>query len=155
FVEWLATERRRGRRLVLCTGSDDLLAQPVAQHLKLFDEVMASRDLINLSGACKRDALVERFGSRGFDYAGNSAVDLAVLSQWHAAIVVNAAPRVVSAASNLAQVERVFRRNFSLRQMSRVLRVHQWTKNLLVFVPLITSHRLFEAPQFCRALLML
>src|SRR5215471_16156439 len=31
------------------------------------------------------------------------------------------------------------------RILARLLRVHQWSKNLLVFAPVITSHRVFSA----------
>jgi hypothetical protein len=63
-----------------CTG-DGVgygIGQAVERHLGLFDEVLASNGQTNLRGAAKGAALVERFGERGFDYAGNSHVDLAV-----------------------------------------------------------------------------
>ncbi|MFA5140453.1 MAG: UbiA family prenyltransferase [Elusimicrobiota bacterium] len=38
-----------------------------------------------------------------------------------------------------------------LREMLKEARPHQWVKNLLVFVPLVTSHRLAEAETFASA----
>lgn len=35
----------------------------------------------------------------------------------------------------------------------RALRVHQWVKNLLVFVPVLLDHRLFQLPVLARAIL--
>ena len=154
LVAWLSSEHQRGRHVVLCTASDDLLARPVAHHLKIFDEVIANQDLRNLAGACKRDALVERFGQRGFDYAGNSSVDLHVWRACRAAILVNAPSRLVDAAAKISEVARVFPRALRSRKLYRTLRMHQWIKNVLIFVPIVTSHRIFEPRLFLRALLM-
>lgn len=99
--------RAAGRRIVLATGSAQSLAEAVAQHLGLFDEVFGSSPGCNLVGAAKAEALVRRFGRRGFDYAGNSRADLQVWPQARAAIVVNAAPSVLHAARRIAQVETV------------------------------------------------
>jgi 4-hydroxybenzoate polyprenyltransferase len=154
LVEWLSSEHQRGRRLVLCTASDDLLARPVAHHLKIFDEVIANQDLRNLAGACKRDALVERFGERGFDYAGNSSVDLHVWRACRAAILVNAPAKIVDAATRISDVARVFPRAIRSRKLFRTLRMHQWIKNVLIFVPIVASHRILEPRLFLRALLM-
>src|SRR5215472_11861999 len=71
----LRSERARGRRLVLATASDALLAAPVARHLGVFDEVIASNGELNLKGRTKRDALTMRFGEKGFDYVGDARAD--------------------------------------------------------------------------------
>jgi len=154
LIEWLSEERANGRRLVLCTGSDLSLAQPVAGHLQLFDDVIANQDLRNLAGALKRDFLVERFGSHGFDYAGNAAVDLDVWGECHHAIVVNATATVLRGAKDVAEVERVFPRSGRATDILRVLRIHQWLKNLLIFLPAIAGHRIADAVILLRDLQM-
>ena len=45
---------------------------------------------LNMRGKNKGRTLSERFGEKGFDYAGNSHVDLPVWEQSRQAIVVNA-----------------------------------------------------------------
>lgn len=40
------------------------------------------------------------------------------------------------------------------RVLGRLLRVHQWSKNLLVFAPVVTSHRVFSASVLSAAALM-
>src|SRR5262245_35062421 len=89
FVDFLRKEKAQGRRLVLVTAADSLLARGVADYLGLFDEVLASDGKLNLSGEKKAAGLAERFGERGFDYAGNSGVDLAVWQRARQALVVN------------------------------------------------------------------
>ena len=77
LLSWLKSQKSEGRRLVLCTASDRSIADGIARHVDLFDEVIASDGTLNLAGPQKAQALVARFGDRGFDYAGNSEADLA------------------------------------------------------------------------------
>ncbi|HEX7689051.1 MAG TPA: haloacid dehalogenase-like hydrolase, partial [Burkholderiaceae bacterium] len=70
MMDLLRAEKRRGRRLVLATGADQLLAQAIADRLDLFDEVLASDGRRNLAGQVKAERLVAAYGARGFDYAG-------------------------------------------------------------------------------------
>ena len=76
FLDWLTGERAKGRTLILATASDRIIAEQVAGHVGLFSDVMASDSTFNLRGEKKAEALVSRFGERGFAYAGNSKHDL-------------------------------------------------------------------------------
>lgn len=144
----------RGRRRVLCTASDELLAAPVAAHLGLFDEVIASDGRHNANGAGKASRLVERFGRGGFDYMGNATVDLAVWRDARAAWVANAPARLATAAAAIAPVAGVIpAERAGLRDWLQAARLHQWLKNLLVFVPLLASHRFLEPAATLDALL--
>ena len=108
FLEFLKREKARGRRLILATASDQTMAARIAARFDLFDEVLASNGQRNLRGAAKAALLVERFGVRGFDYAGNSPVDLKVWAQARCAIVVNASEALVAQARAVTTVSRVF-----------------------------------------------
>lgn len=90
LIAWLRQQRSEGRSLVLCTASDQGVAEAIAAHLDLFDEVLASDGVVNLAGQHKAEVLVARYGERGFDYAGNSVADLPVWEHARRAIVVNA-----------------------------------------------------------------
>ena len=92
LLPWLRKQKSEGRTLILCTASDQKIADAVASHLNLFDEVMASDGHTNLSGANKANALSQRFSPTGFDYVGNSHKDLPVWQQATRAIVLNGAP---------------------------------------------------------------
>jgi len=139
-------ETERGRRpLVLCTASDQVLAEAIAQHLGCFDKVMASDGSCNLSGRRKAGALVEAYGERGFDYAGNEARDLAIWRHARRAYVVNAGDGLAARASRVSEVADVLpRERAGLRTWLKALRVHQWLKNVLVFVPLLAAHMLLQ-----------
>ncbi len=144
LVEFLSNERRAGRELMLATASHTSYAQAVAAHLGLFDErVYGSDRSVNLKGARKVALLVERYGARRFAYAGNSTADFPVWAEAGEAIVVNASATVVSRARTLTTVSRVFSTPVTwVKQVAKALRVHQWAKNVLVFVPVLASHQL-------------
>jgi 4-hydroxybenzoate polyprenyltransferase len=145
FLDWLGEQRAQGRILVLCTAADRVVAEAIANHLGLFDEVMASDGTTNLAGENKALALENRFGSNAFDYAGNSRTDLPVWKRARRAIVVNGSSRLVDKAAILCPVERVFSSERpGVTGWRHVLRLHQWFKNILLFVPLLAAHRLTE-----------
>lgn len=148
LLAWLREQRASGRRLVLVTASAQAVADAVAAQLDLFDEVIASDAGNNLAGRAKRDALVARYGERGYDYCGNSRVDLPVWASARAAIVVNASRAVQAAAQAQGNVLRCFAgvaaTHDRLRDGLRALRLYQWVKNLLVFAPIAAAHRVAD-----------
>ncbi|HDR9833707.1 TPA: UbiA family prenyltransferase [Burkholderia multivorans] len=154
IVEWINEERANGRTIVLATASHEKYAHAIAEHLELFDEVLATNDQVNLSSHRKKDRLVARFGERGFDYAGNSRDDLPVWQSAERAYVVNAPAAVRRAAEKAGNVERVFEsRAPALKTWTRSLRMHQWLKNLLIFLPLLAGHMLGSVQLLANAVL--
>lgn len=142
LLDWLKSEKRAGRRLMLCTAADTQTAQAIARHLGIFDEVIASDGQTNLSAARKADRLVRQFGHQGFDYAGNSRDDLPVWQAARQAIVVNAPSSVLRAAQQHGNVGKVISTTAQkARNIAKMLRIHQWLKNLLLFVPLLAAHQ--------------
>lgn len=154
LLDWLQSQRAAGRKLVLCTASDAAIAQAIADHLGLFDEVIASDGNTNVAGKHKAQALRDRFGQGGFDYAGNAAPDLPVWALARKAIVVNGDAALVQKAQAIADVEHIFPpQRVGLSTLRRMLRVHQWLKNLLLFVPLLAAHQLGNGPAWLALLL--
>jgi len=146
LLEWLAERRRAGGRIVLVTASPYQFAEAVAEHLGLFDQVLASDGDTNLKGDRKRTLVLESAPAGEFDYAGNSRADLPVWREAACALVVNPAPGVMKAVEQLRIPSAVIRdagRN-SIRNLASALRLHHWLKNVLVFVPLMLAHRLDE-----------
>jgi 4-hydroxybenzoate polyprenyltransferase/phosphoserine phosphatase len=142
LIEWLKVQKASGKPLILCTASDRLIADSIANELQIFDQVLASDGLINLAGKSKAEKLVEIFGHKGFDYAGNSNDDLSVWKHAARAIVVNASNTVSKQASTEFLVDKEFAKNNSIFSLAKVLRIHQWLKNLLLFVPILAAHQL-------------
>src|SRR5262245_13502289 len=143
---WLREEKDRGRKLFLATASDQNLAQETIESLNLFDSVLGSTATRDLKGAEKAVAIKETCGAK-FDYVGNSRADLAVWRLSREAILVNAGESVERVARRTANVTRVIssQRN-ALRASIKPLRLYQWVKNLLIFVPAFTSHQWLNGP---------
>lgn len=122
FLAWLREQKAAGRKLVLATASDVQMAKPVADHVGIFDDVLASDGRMNLRGPNKLKALVMQFGERGFDYAGNSSMDLPVWRGARQAIIVNASRSVQRQAAELAEIGKKFcDANSSMLTLTRFL----------------------------------
>lgn len=153
LLAWLEQQRNEGASIVLATASDLRIARKVGEHLGIFDEVLGTEN-INLSSGNKRAAIVQRFGEYGYEYVGNSTADLAVWKTASAIHVVNPERGVLTAASKIAEVAMIFdNRPVYFQSVIKALRIHQWAKNMLLFVPLMASHRIMEAPLLWSGLL--
>ena len=139
-VAMVRDARAKGRRTVLVTATTEKLARQVAEHLGCFDEVIASDRSTNLRGDVKAARLVERFGEGGFDYAGNSRDDVPVWDVAEAAFVAapdRTATRYLASSPRAELVLEEARSTLSL--WIKTLRLHQWLKNSLLFVPLVLA----------------
>ncbi|MFT3929035.1 MAG: UbiA family prenyltransferase [Spongiibacteraceae bacterium] len=153
-LDWLREEKLRGRSLVLATATHRIYAEKIGEHLGLFDRVLATAETTNLSAQRKRDALVEAFGAEGFDYVGNSHDDIAVWEAADAAIVVNPDIGVTERAAAVANNIRVMEtRGGAARAWLKQLRLHQWLKNVLIFIPLVAAHKVGSLPLLLNAVL--
>ncbi len=130
LVAFLREQHRAGRALWLATASYRDAAEPIARHLGIFAGVIATSGSRNLKGEEKRALLVQEYGAKGFDYAGNSTADIAVWKDCNRAIVVNASDGLCRKASAVSTLEKVFPPKPGWKAIPRALRVHQWVKNI-------------------------
>lgn len=152
-LDALQAEQAR-RPVVLCTASNQALAHKVARHLGTFSAVMATEGTRNLSGDNKAAALVDRFGENGFDYAGNERRDLAIWRHARSGWVVNGSTGLAERAGKVCRVAMVLpREGNAWHAWLRAFRLHQWLKNVLVFVPLLAAHLLMDPVALVRATL--
>ncbi len=144
LLDFLRQEHERGRALYLATGSNEALARKVAGHLGIFAGVLASDDTTNLTGEQKLQRLRSFLGSSAFDYVGNDTPDLPLLRQATEAMVANPSLRLRRQLRGQGiQIARRFDdRQSPVKALVRGARIHQWLKNLLIFVPLLLSHTL-------------
>jgi 4-hydroxybenzoate polyprenyltransferase len=155
LITWLHEQKRLGRRLILATAADHVIADAVARHIGLFDEVIASDGLNNLRGSAKAEAISQHLGGQPYAYAGNDFSDLEIWRHADSAVLVNAPKSVCKAAAEVTRIEtRVDDRIPWTRALIKALRPHQWVKNVLVFVPLVTASALFDFVAWRDALLM-
>ncbi|TFF22857.1 UbiA family prenyltransferase [Jiella endophytica] len=151
-VEALRAAKRSGRRIVLATGANERLAHAVADHLGLFDEVMASCEAVNLTSRRKLDRITASCGDEGFDYFGNSHEDLCLLDAATGATVV-APDRAARNWQQRTGADLIESGGSPARAALKAMRPHQWAKNVLVFVPLVLTHEFFNLGMLVEALL--
>ena len=154
LIDYLKTQRRHGKKIVLATAAHRLHAEKVAAHLGFFDEVMASDASVNLKGERKLAAITAKMEGKNFAYAGDGPADRPL---WQAAagnILVNAAKADVHRARSDRKAELVIHTRPPLwRAFRHEMRVHQWAKNLLVFAPLLTAHAYSSGPAILATIL--
>ena len=142
LIAWLKEKKQQGGELVLCTASNEKIAQAVARHVDLFSTVLSTSDGKNLAGKHKAELLSQKYGHGGFDYVGNSAADIEVWRVARNGVVVNASQAVIRQAKSVCNVEKVIDGNSAtIKTWAKVLRLHQWVKNLLLFIPLFAAHQ--------------
>lgn len=141
-IDYVKAWRARGGRTALVTASDQSIADGIAAHLDLFDEVHGSDGARNLKGPEKASFLSERFGAGHYVYMGDSEADLPVWQAAAKAVTVNASAPLQSKAEAVApEIEHLRTVAPSLRPYIKALRPHQWMKNILVFLPMLASHQ--------------
>ncbi|MEN3027467.1 MAG: UbiA family prenyltransferase [Chlorobiota bacterium] len=143
LVRWLQAERQRGRRIILATAAPPSVGESVASRTGLFDAVMTSTDVNNLRGRQKLQRIRSLLGAEPFEYVGNSRADIPIWSAAVAAHIVGT-PRFIGRMRRLFPEGRDFPQPLRWQVLLKVLRPHQWLKNLLVFVPIVLAHRLLE-----------
>ena len=144
-LEYINLEKAKGRKILLVTASMPTIADKISDYLGIFDEVMASKDNINLRAENKAKELVRRFGEKGFDYIGDSKADLPVWKSANKAILVNPKKSVLRKARKFGNVGTVFQSHDSkFLAILKEIRVYQWVKNILLFLPMILAHQVFD-----------
>ncbi len=150
LLDYLRKERAEGRSLILATASNYRTANAVADHLGLFDEVLASNEESNLRHNRKLEAIQARFPR--FGYAGNDEADFPLWDAAEEVILANPSP---GAAKNYAvAADHIFlEQKKCSRCFIRAMRPQQWLKNLLVFTPMLLAHRFTEVQSIVQSTL--
>jgi 4-hydroxybenzoate polyprenyltransferase len=141
LLEYLRQQHAEGREIYLTTGADTLLAERVAAHLGIFTGVLASDGSVNLTGHNKLAAFQQRFPA-GFCYIGNARPDVPLLTHCVHPMVANPHHSLLAGLRSAKIVPvRSFQDSASpLKAWIKAIRLHQWAKNVLIFLPLLLAH---------------
>jgi 4-hydroxybenzoate polyprenyltransferase len=151
-VARITTERENGRRVVLATACDGLVADRIASHLGLFDGVIASDGTTNLKSSKKLSA-IKAWSDAEFEYVGNSSADVPIWRESARAIAIRTNARALRRVTKSgAPVETIGAKSKTVRSAIKALRPHQWAKNALIFLPLLASHMYFYPSLWLRDL---
>ncbi len=136
----IGSARAEGRPVFLATASHEKYAAQIAEYLGLFDGVFATNPSRNLADRAKAELLKEEFGEGGFDYIGNSTADLAVWRYARRCYTIGIGRSVKRRLHTFGkEVQPLDAPRSRLREWAHALRVHQYAKNLLIFVPVGVS----------------
>lgn len=152
LVDYAKSEAAHGRTVVLATAGDRLIADKIKERFDFISEVFASDGDTNLKSGKKAEAMARRF-PQGFVYAGDSRADLKVWAAAAGAIVVGGRGLAESAARRTPIEAQFAKPAASPRVWIRALRIHQWAKNALVFVPLFLGGEATNPEAWLRCIL--
>ena len=136
LLSYLREEKEKGRKIILVTGANIRVATAVANHLNIFDEIMASSSSHNLFGSEKTIAIQKKY--KAYDYAGDSIYDLPAFEKARKKIFVNPSRLLSKHKSDILIEER----HSLLKSIFESFRISQWTKNILIFLPALLAHQL-------------
>jgi 4-hydroxybenzoate polyprenyltransferase len=126
-----------GRPVYLAsTRYQQQLVQSVAHHLGIFSGWSASDEANDPGGDTGLRSFAQSFGAQGFDYIGSDAAELPASAN---VTPTTDAPRSLDSHPGW-------------RTWAKLIRVHQYAKNALVLVPLLTAHQ-FSALAASKAVL--
>ncbi len=144
LVAYAEAQAAAGRTVVLATATDARIAAAMRARFPFLAEAFASDGATNLKSGAKARALSTRFPG-GFVYAGDSRADLKVWDRAAGAILAGHSRGLTAAAAKRAPVEaQFFAPGPSLKVWIKALRLHQWAKNALIFVPLLLGGKALD-----------
>lgn len=133
-----------GRTVIAATAANRELATKVCARFSFIIEVLASCGSVNLKGSRKAAALSERF-PEGYVYAGDAAADLTVWRSARGGIFAGRNQGVLKQLSSTTHLEADFSvPSATLADWRKALRLHQWAKNGLLFLPLMLAGQLLD-----------
>lgn len=152
MVSYIKEQKALGRKIILATASHWTYAKRVADHLGLFDDVIGSSAKKNLKGRRKLSEIQNRLGGTPFAYAGDSPADRPIWDAAASAIHVNARETDVRSTQARNACEKVISSRKSVfGAFIKEMRLHQWAKNVLIFVPILTGHSYFNTGSLVQA----
>lgn len=152
LLDELVSLKDKGHRIVLATASVESWVSPLAARIGLFDSVIASSSS-NLKGERKLSAILADSAGQPFVYFGDSAADIPVWKAAQRAIAVSPTWRTrlkARAAGLHLEIFPVSKRP-RYKLVLKAMRIQQWAKNALLFLPLIAAHQ-FNGSLWCQML---
>jgi len=131
--DFLVEQKKAGKKLILlCRDSVDSVTEMLGER-NIFDQIIHRDDTDNIKSQ----------SAGTYDYIGTKGT---ALTMWEGATnrhVVEKSDETTSALTqnDLAIANRFHRPGIDFKAVLKSIRAYQWLKNLLVFVPLITSQQ--------------
>lgn len=153
LIDYLKKQKKQNKTIILATAASKTYANKIAEHLGIFDKVIASDEKINLKGKNKLSVIQKIVGGEEFIYAGDSSADRPIWKEACSNIFVNAPKKDIKIARYQGKVEKIITSRSTAQAFFKEMRIHQYAKNILIFVPLIASHQYIEIASLLAATL--
>jgi 4-hydroxybenzoate polyprenyltransferase len=155
--KFLEQQKSLGRKIVLATASNQSIAKDFVDNYAIFDAYIASTASNNLKGQNKLNAILElsKDNEHQFDYMGNSTEDFILFERATNSYLVSPTAK----ARRKSKQGHIFTEYFddtsktSLKLWIKQLRVYQWLKNSLIFVPLLVANQFTDLNAITNTLL--
>jgi len=145
FLEFIKDQHQQGRKLILATATTEKYACEIANYLGIFSQIIASTADQNISGNTKLNHIMEN--TAVFAYAGNASIDMLIFSHAKESLIVNPTRALNRKLSKIDNITQVFENNSKGSWAPfKAIRMYQWVKNSLLFVPLLMSQQ-FTNPE--------
>jgi 4-hydroxybenzoate polyprenyltransferase/phosphoserine phosphatase len=139
--------KAEGREVWLVSAADQKVVDQVAAHFGIFDRAIGSDGTTNNKAGAKA-RLLEREAPGGFEYVGDSPADIKVWARAKAASHVDkgeARKRMIERMG--VPVARSFDRpKAGLVTWLKAMRLNQWARNALIFVPAFLAMKIDNLP---------
>ena len=145
LLSWLKAEKQGGAKIYLVSASDEKIVGAIAQSTGIFDGFYGTTlERGNLSGARKAELLNKEFGEKKYVYVGNDTIDIPIFGQAESAVAVGTEKSIarLKKQADLAKTFVIEKNRF--KSILKMARIHQWVKNLLIFVPIIPARHFFN-----------
>lgn len=139
LLDYLHKQKNLGRPIGLFSAAHQDIVDACSVRFGIFDVAVGTTSRSNLAGSAKLARIKEHFGT-DFVYAGDSVADLPIWREAKGAIYLGKSRFLRSRVAHSTALELDLsgsRANW--RTWLRALRVHQWSKNMLIFVPAMLS----------------
>jgi 4-hydroxybenzoate polyprenyltransferase len=133
----------RNRRVLLLTSMPETWARGLSAEFSYTETLLANGKIPGGFAEGARIDLTDLFGAHGFDYIGGDRQDLSACRSARRATLVTSNRSTITQAKQISSVESFIpSERAGLATLLKMIRIHQWLKNFLVFVPLLAAHRL-------------
>lgn len=140
-VETIQDARDDGRPVYLASGGDEILVRQLAETTHLADHYFASNGVVDMTASNKASTLVRRFGRGGYCYIGDHMADVPVWADADEIYIVGDTPAVHQAVARLGKDATYLEGSWNIFDLLRAMRIYQWVKNLLMFLPYFAAQR--------------
>ncbi|MGQ8364672.1 UbiA family prenyltransferase [Glaciecola sp. 1036] len=137
-LAYLKKAKLEERKVVLATASNQGIAKKFVSQYDVFDDYVASDPKHNLKGKNKTKKIQSI--DPDFAYMGNSSEDFEVFCEAQHSVLVNPTKKAKRLHAKHPVDEVLESEAIStLKVWKKQLRLHQWVKNFLIFVPILVS----------------